>query len=156
MMRLFHATGKERYRDLAQYFIDERGKNPDFFKEEKEKRGWDYFGINPENTKYNQSFAPVREQKTAEGHSVRAVYMYTAMADLAGETGEKALLDACGTLWDNITQKRMYLTGGIGSTGDGEAFTIDYDLPNDMAYAETCASIGLAFLQKNAGYPAFQ
>lgn len=148
LMRLFHATGKERYRDLAQYFIDERGKNPDFFKEEKEKRGWDHFGINPEDTKYNQSFAPVREQKTAEGHSVRAVYMYTAMADLAGETGEKALLDACGTLWDNITQKRMYLTGGIGSTGDGEAFTIDYDLPNDMAYAETCASIGLAFFAK--------
>ncbi|WP_321017740.1 beta-L-arabinofuranosidase domain-containing protein, partial [Eisenbergiella porci] len=70
------------------------------------------------------------------------------MADIAGVTGEKKLLEACETLWDNITQKRMYLTGGIGSTGDGEAFTIDYDLPNDMAYAETCASIGLAFFAK--------
>lgn len=148
LMRLFHATGKEKYRDLAQYFIDERGKDPEFFKKEKEKRGWDHFGINPEDTKYYQCFAPVRQQRTAEGHSVRAVYMYTAMADLAGATGEKALLDACETLWDNITQKRMYLTGGIGSTGDGEAFTLDYDLPNDMAYAETCASIGLAFFAK--------
>lgn len=148
LMRLFHATGKEKYRELAQYFIDERGRNPDFFKEEKERRGWEHFGIDPRDTKYNQSFAPVREQKTAEGHSVRAVYMYTAMADIAGVTGEKKLLDACETLWDNITQKRMYLTGGIGSTGDGEAFTVDYDLPNDMAYAETCASIGLAFFAK--------
>lgn len=145
----YDATGKEKYRDLAQYFLDERGKNPNFFKEEKEKRGWTHFGLNPDDTKYNQSFAPIREQKTAEGHSVRAVYMYTAMADLAGETGEEALLKACETLWDNITQKRMYLTGGIGSTGDGEAFSIDYDLPNDMAYAETCASIGLAFYAKN-------
>lgn len=148
LMKLYHVTGKEKYRELAQYFIDERGKNPAFFKEEKEKRGWVHFGIDPENTKYNQTFAPVREQRTAEGHSVRAVYMYTAMADIAGCTGEEALLQACETLWDNITEKRMYLTGGIGSTGDGEAFTADYDLPNDMAYAETCASIGMAFFAR--------
>lgn len=148
LMKLYHVTGKEKYRDLAQYFLDERGKNPDFFKEEKEKRGWVHFGTDPEDTFYNQCFAPVREQKTAEGHSVRAVYMYTAMADLAHATGEKELLAACEMLWDNITQKRMYLTGGIGSNGEGEAFTIDYDLPGDMAYAETCASIGLAFFAK--------
>ncbi len=148
LMRLYHVTGKDKYSKLAQYFIDERGKNPDFFKKEKEKRGWTHFGMNPDNTKYNQSFAPVREQKTAEGHSVRAVYMYTAMADIAGLTGEKELLRACDTLWDNITQKRMYLTGGIGSTVEGEAFTIDYDLPGDTAYAETCASIGLVFFAR--------
>lgn len=148
LMKLYHATGKGKYRELAQYFIDERGKNPAFFKEEKERRGWVHFGIDPEDTKYNQSFAPVREQKTAEGHSVRAVYMYTAMADLAGSTGEEAMLHACEAIWDNITGKRMYLTGGIGSTGEGEAFTIDYDLPNDMAYAETCASIGMAFFAR--------
>lgn len=148
LMKLYHATGKVKYRELAQYFLDERGKNPGFFKEEKEKRGWVHFNMDPEDTKYNQSFAPVREQKTAEGHSVRAVYMYTAMADLAGCTGEEALLQACDTLWDNITQKRMYLTGGIGSTGEGEAFSIDYDLPNDMAYAETCTSIGMAFFAR--------
>lgn len=148
LMKLYHVTGKEKYRELAQYFIDERGKDLDFFKKEKEKRGWAHFGMDPEDRKYNQCFAPVREQKTAEGHSVRAVYMYTAMADIAGTTGERELIDACETLWDNIVQRRMYLTGGIGSTGEGEAFTIDYDLPNDMAYAETCASIGLAFFAK--------
>lgn len=148
LMRLYHITGKEKYSKLAQYFIDERGQNTDFFKEERAKIDWVHFGMIPEDTKYNQSFAPVREQKTAEGHSVRAVYMYTAMADIAGVTGEKALLDACDTLWDNITQKRMYITGGIGSTVDGEAFSIDYDLPNDTIYAETCASIGLVFFAK--------
>lgn len=148
LMRLYRATGKEKYSDLAKYFIDERGQNPDFFKEEKEKRDWDYFHMDPENTRYNQSHAPVREQTTAEGHSVRAVYMYTAMADIAGQTGDQELLHACETLWDNITQKRMYITGGIGSTVAGEAFTIDYDLPNDTIYAETCASIGLVFFAK--------
>lgn len=148
LMRLYHVTGKEKYSELAQYFIDERGKNPDFFKEEKKRREWTHFGMNPEDTKYNQSFAPVREQKTAEGHSVRAVYMYTAMADIAAKTGEEELRKACDTLWDNITQKRMYVTGGIGSTVHGEAFTIDYDLPGDTAYAETCASIGLVFFAR--------
>lgn len=148
LMRMYHLTGNEKYRDLAQYFIDERGKNPGFFKEEKEKRDWELWGMDPDDTRYNQSFAPVREQKTAEGHCVRAVYLYTAMADLAGTTGDKALLRACEALWTNITEKRMYLTGGIGSTAEGEAFTADYDLPNDTAYAETCAAIGLVFFAK--------
>ena len=79
---------------------------------------------------------------------MRAVYMYTAMADLAGEDKDQKLYEACQTLWDNIVKKRMYITGGIGSTVEGEAFTIDYDLPNDMAYAETCASIGMIFFAK--------
>ncbi len=149
LMRLYHATGEERYLKLAQYFIDERGQDPDYFVKEKAKRGgWTHFGSDPADTKYNQSFAPVRRQMTAEGHSVRAVYMYTAMADLAGTTDDDSLLEACDRLWDNITEKRMYLTGGIGSTSEGEAFTIDYDLPNDSAYAETCASIGLIFFAK--------
>lgn len=148
LMRLYHTTGKEKYRELAQYFIDERGKDPDFFKKEAEQRGWKHFDMDPLDTKYNQSFLPVREQETAEGHSVRAVYMYTAMADIAAVTKEKALTEACERLWDNITRKRMYVTGGIGSTVDGEAFTIDYDLPNDSVYAETCAAIGLVFFAK--------
>lgn len=148
LLRLYSVTGKEKYLNLAKYFIDERGQNPNYFKEESEKRGWVHFNMDPENTFYNQSFAPVRQQETAEGHSVRAVYMYTAMADLAGKTNDKELYDACVRLWNNITQKRMYITGGIGSTVEGEAFTRDYDLPNDMAYAETCASIGLIFFAK--------
>ena len=148
LMKLYHTTGKEKYRSLAEYFINERGKDPEFFKKEAKKRGWTHFGMNPEDTKYSQCFAPVRKQQNAEGHSVRAVYMYTAMADLARETNDKELLAACEALWDNITEKRMYITGGIGSTVEGEAFSIDYDLPGDSAYCETCASIGLIFFAR--------
>ncbi len=149
LMRMYHATGDGKYRKLAQYFIDERGRNPHFFAEEAQKRDWNVFGMDPEDTAYNQSFAPVREQKEAVGHSVRAVYMYRAMADLAAASGDEALYCACKTLWDNITQKKMYVTGGIGASGEGEAFSVNYDLPNDMAYAETCAAIGLVFFAKS-------
>ena len=148
LMRLYHTTGEERYCNLAEYFINERGKNPNFFYEESQKRGWIHFGIDPKDTVYNQSFATVYDQKEAVGHSVRAVYMYTAMADIAGTTGDERLYQACVDLWKNMTEKRMYLTAGIGSTGELEAFTKDYDLPNDMVYAETCASIGLIFFAK--------
>lgn len=148
LMRMYHTTGKEQYRDMAQYFIDRRGQDPDWFQKERQNRDWEHFPMNPADTKYNQSFAPVRQQKSAEGHAVRAVYLYTAMADLAASIGDESLLLACETLWENIVQKRMYVTGAIGSTVEGEAFTIDYDLPNDTAYAETCASIGMVFFSK--------
>ena len=148
LMRMYDITGDEKYFSLANYFIEERGKDPEFFNKEIKGRDWHHWSDHPADNHYNQSFAPVREQKTADGHSVRAVYMYTAMAAIAGKTGDKSLLQACNTLWDNITQKRMYITGGIGSTAGGEAFTIDYDLPNDTIYAETCASIGLMFFAK--------
>lgn len=148
LMRMYHTTGKEQYRDMAQYFIDRRGQDPDWFQKERQNRDWEHYPMNPADTKYNQSFAPVRQQKSAEGHAVRAVYLYTAMADLAASVGDESLLLACETLWENIVQKRMYVTGSIGSTVEGEAFTIDYDLPNDTAYAETCASIGMVFFGK--------
>lgn len=148
LMRMYHATGKEKYRELADYFIHERGRNPRFFAEEYERRGWKRSRMVPEDAQYNQSHATVYEQKDAVGHSVRAVYMYTAMADLAESMGNERLYRACLDLWDSITQRRMYLTGGIGSTGHMEAFTKDYDLPNDMAYAETCASVGLIFFAR--------
>lgn len=90
----------------------------------------------------------MREQKDAVGHAVRAVYLYTGMADVAKETQDETLLAACRNLWESITKRRMYITGGIGSTFMGEAFTVDYDLPNDTVYAETCASIGLMFFAK--------
>lgn len=148
LMKLYRATGKTKYLNLAKFFLEERGKNPDYFKEEKEKRGWVYFNMDPLDTQYAQLHAPVREQTAAVGHSVRAVYMYTAMADVAAQTGDESLYEACVRLWNNIVEKRMYITGGIGSTAHGEAFTADYDLPNDSIYAETCASIGLAFFTK--------
>lgn len=149
LMRLYHATGEERYKNLAKYFIDERGKDTEFFIKEKEAlEGWTIWNMDPKNTEYNQSHESVYDQKKAVGHSVRAAYMYTAMADIAGANGDEKLFEACKNLWDNITGKRMYVTAGIGSTAHGEAFSTDYDLPNDMAYTETCASIALIFFAK--------
>lgn len=131
LVKLYRCTGEERFLRLAKFFIDERGK------ETLPAASWC-------NTRYNQSHLPVREQTTAEGHSVRACYLYSGMADLAKETDDEALLSACKALFDNIVNKRMYITGGIGSSHEGEAFTVDYDLQNDTAYAETCAAISLA------------
>lgn len=151
LVKLYTVTKQEKYLQLACYFIDERGQRPNFFEEEWERRGKTSIyraGQTPSpslSSIYNQSHLPVREQDTAIGHSVRAVYMYTAMADLARLTGDEKLLAACKKLWANMTQKQMYITGGIGSTHHGEAFSFDYDLPNDTVYAETCASIGLVF-----------
>ncbi len=148
LMKLYHVTGEEKYLRRALSFIEERGKNPDYFVEESKKRGWVHFGADPEDREYNQVHATVYEQDKAVGHSVRAVYMYTAMADLAGTLGNEKLYGACEKLWDNMTKQRMYLTGGIGSTAEGEAFTVDYHLPADSIYAETCASIGLIFFAR--------
>jgi uncharacterized protein len=150
LVKLYEATGEEKYLRLSQYFIDQRGAEPSFFHGEWEKRGrishWSPVpGKQAPDLKYLQSHLPVREQEVAVGHAVRAVYMYTAMADLAAHTRDDALLAACRRLWGNIVNKQMYVTGGIGSTHHGEAFSFDYDLPNDTVYAETCASIGLIF-----------
>lgn len=150
LVKLYQVTGQERYLRLAQYFIDQRGTDPKFFHEEWERRGrvshWSPVpSRNAPDLSYFQSHAPVREQDQAVGHAVRAVYMYSAMADLARVNRDESLAQACRKLWHNITRRQMYITGGIGSTQHGEAFTFDYDLPNDTAYAETCASIGLIF-----------
>ncbi len=150
LVKLYRVTGKKRYLDLAKYFIDSRGVGENYFLSETRRRGHQY--IFPEfmgyDPKYSQSHIPVREQKTAEGHGVRAVYMYCSMADLAYEYEDEELLHVCRELWQNIVTKRMYLTGGIGSSGILERFTADYDLPNDCNYSETCASIGLALFGK--------
>ncbi len=151
LMKLYRVTGKDKYKAMARYFLEERGKNPDYFYEEKLKRGWQHWGqynLDKLDTTYCQTHDVIYNQDKAVGHAVRAVYMYTAMADLAGEDGDERLYEACLRLWNNIVEQRMYITGGIGSTAEGEAFTIDYDLPNDMAYAETCASIGMVFFAK--------
>lgn len=145
LLKLARATGKDKYQQLAQHFIDCRGVDPEFYVKEEKLRDWQVWGNDAKDTKYQQSDAPVRQLQDATGHSVRAVYLYTAMADLAAETEDQALADACKRLWDSITQRRMYVTGGIGSTVLGEAFTEDYDLPNNTAYSETCAAIGLMF-----------
>lgn len=141
LVKLYHATGENRYLRLSQYFVDERGKQPSFLQEEETFGG-------PEKTKwfdleYHQAHTPIREQEKAVGHSVRAMYQYSAMADLALAAKDTSLADALRVLWKNVTTRRMYITGGLGSQGHAERFTIDYDLPNDTAYTETCAAIGL-------------
>ena len=145
LLRMYEATGNKKCLELGQHFIDVRGVDVHFYEKEKEKRDWFVWGNDATNYEYQQSGAPVRKQQKATGHSVRAVYLYTGMADLASRTEDEELKEACERLWKNIVNQRMYVTGGIGSTNQGEAFTVDYDLPNDTAYAETCASIGLMF-----------
>ncbi len=151
LVRLYQASGNEKYRELALHFVDARGQSPNYFVEECRNRGWSLWGDDdPErvDTEYTQSTLPVREQKDAVGHAVRAVYLYTAMAHLARETRDGTLRTACETLWRSIVDRRLYITGGIGSTVLGEAFSVDYDLPNATVYAETCASIGLIFFAR--------
>jgi len=133
LFKLYECTGEKRYFELSEYFINTRGTS------EKDKdRGGRY-----PFPQYGQSHLPVRSQHTAEGHAVRATYLYSAMADLAAYTGDSELMLACEDVFKNITERRMYITGGIGSSSAGEAFTVDYDLPSLLAYTESCAAIGL-------------
>lgn len=149
LLRLYHLEKDEKYLKLAEFFLSERGKAPVYFEEEAQKNGLPYPWKNgPLGYKYCQADRPVTEQTAAEGHAVRAVYLYTALADAASVTGNKTWIDACHRLWENLTQKQMYITGAIGSSAYGEAFTFDYDLPNDTVYGETCASIGLVFFAR--------
>ncbi len=152
LMRLFRCTKEEKYKELALHFINVRGVNSDYYKQEKRRNNWTVWGNNADDKEYAQNTAPVRMQNKAVGHAVRAVYLYTGMADAAMETGDVSLTEACKTLWNNITQNRMYVTGAIGSAYEGEAFTKDYHLPNDTAYAETCAAIGLIFFSNKMLY----
>ncbi len=137
LFKLYKVTGDRRHFELAKHFIEERGKHED--------EGLNFPPFIPLSF---QSHLPVREQTTAEGHSVRATYLYCGMADEAILAGDEELFNVCKTLFLNIIERRMYITGGIGSTRFGEAFTVDYDLPNLHAYTETCAAIGLSFFAK--------
>ena len=129
LVKLFELTGEERYFNLAKFFIDVRG--------DKSKRA-NLYG------KYCQDHIPVREQDEIVGHSVRAMYLYSGVADIAGYTGDKKLIDAMDRVWKSVVLKKMYITGGIGVHGHGEGFSGGYNLPNAAAYCETCASIGMA------------
>ena len=145
LVKLAKVTGEKKYADMALSFVDRRGCSDYLEREHLLPRFVDvWHDRNPYHTPYGQAHKPVRQQTTAEGHAVRALYLYSAMADLAGLYDDEGLLQACQALYENITQKRMYITGGVGSSGTLERFTTDYDLPNDTAYAESCASIALA------------
>jgi len=145
LVKLFRATGEERYLRLAQYFIDERGRSPHYFDLEAAARGEAPNSYWAKTHEYTLSHLPVRKQTRAVGHAVRALYLYCAMADIARETGDKTLLEVCGHLWESVYQRQTYITGGIGASRQNEGFTFDYDLPNETAYAETCAAIASVF-----------
>jgi hypothetical protein len=145
LVKLYRLTGEKKHLDLALYFINERGRQPHYFDIEAVARGDDPRKYWFKTYEYSQSHKPVREQDKAVGHAVRAMYMYTAMADLAAETGDEGLKRACERLWQDVTSKRMYVTAGLGPSASNEGFTEDYDLENDTAYAETCASVALIF-----------
>lgn len=149
LMRLYEVTGNSNYLQLANYFVEERGAQPHFYDIEYQKRGgtyhWDNWGEAwmIRDKAYTHAHKPLVEQDEAVGHAVRSVYLMTGVAHLARISGDEAKRQACLRIWNNMVQRRMYITGGIGSQGIGEAFTSDYDLPNDTAYSESCASIGL-------------
>lgn len=123
LVKLYRVTGREQYLSLAQFMLDSRGGG----------------------RSYNQADRPVVDQSEAEGHAVRATYMYSGMADVAAMTGDKNYIKAIDSIWESVVDKKMYLTGGIGSIGAIEGFGPDYDLPNMSAYNETCASVGSVF-----------
>ena len=123
LAKLYLATGEKKYLDQAKYFLDKRG-------------------TTKVRSAYSQSHKPILEQDEAVGHAVRAEYMYAGIADVAALTGEKAYVEAIDRIWDNLVSKKLYLTGGVGSRYDGEAFGDNYELPNLTSYCETCAAIG--------------
>jgi DUF1680 family protein len=123
LVKLYEVTGEERYLNLAKFFIDKKGLK---------------------GTDYNQDHLPVRQQSEIVGHAVRAMYLYAGVADIAKYTGDQALIATMDRIWNDVCLKKMYVTGGVGPSAHNEGFTVPYDLPNESAYAETCAAIGMA------------
>lgn len=128
LIKLYRHTGDKKYLDQARFFLETRGRS----------EGRQLFG------EYAQDHKPIREQDEVVGHAVRAMYLYCAIADYAALTGDRQLVANLEKIWNDVTQRKMYITGGIGSSASNEGFTKPYDLPNDSAYAETCAAVGLA------------
>ena len=135
LVRLARVTGNDQYVSLAKFLLDERGPGP--FPEGER--------ANPRGLEYNQAHEKVINQTEPVGHAVRATYMYSGMADVAALTGDRTYVNAINTIWQNTVTKKLYLTGGIGASGAGEAFGRHYQLPNMTAYNETCASVGMDF-----------
>lgn len=127
LAKLYLVTGDKKYLDEAKFFLDKRG-------------------YTSRRDEYSQAHKPVIEQDEAVGHAVRAAYMYSGMADVAALTGDTAYIHAIDRIWDNIVSKKLYITGGIGATNNGEAFGANYELPNMSAYCETCAAIGNVYV----------
>jgi DUF1680 family protein len=135
LVKLYKATNDKKYLDLAKWLLEERG----------HKLAKGYTWTEWRDTAYAQDVVPVREQKEITGHAVRAMYLYTGAADVAALTGDAGYMTAMNNVWEDVVYRNMYLTGGIGSSGSNEGFSVDYDLPNEQAYCETCASVGMVF-----------
>ncbi len=135
LVKLYKATKNEKYLKLSDWLLSERGK----------KLAKGYTWTEWKDTAYAQDVLPVKEQKEITGHAVRAMYLYTGAADVAAQTGDNGYLKAMRNVWEDVVYRNMYITGGIGSAGSNEGFTQDYDLPNEQAYCETCASVGMVF-----------
>ena len=136
LVKLYRITGKKEYLNTAKYFIEERGRDVSYDSTSKDE--W-------KNGSYWQDNIPITEQTEAEGHAVRAGYLYSAMADVAALTGDTALLRSVDAIWQNVVSKKIYVQGGVGAIGDGERFGDNYELPNATAYNETCAAIAQVF-----------
>ena len=145
LVKLYHTTNEPRYLKLAKYFVDERGQQPNYFDLEAQERGENPREFWAKTYHYCQAHAPLREQTEATGHSVRATYLYSGAADIVAETADPALFASLRSIWDDLTQHSMFITGGLGPANTNEGFTFAYDLPNETAYAETCAAIALVF-----------
>ncbi|MCB0063365.1 MAG: glycoside hydrolase family 127 protein, partial [Caldilineaceae bacterium] len=144
LVRLYQETGEKRYLELSKYMVEERGQHPPhYYDVEAVARGDDPKNFHFKNYEYCQAHVPIREQDKVVGHAVRVMYLLAGVADLAHEYDDPTLLAVCENLWENLVYQRMYLTGGIGPSRHNEGFTTDYDLPDETAYAETCASIAL-------------
>lgn len=131
LVKLYKTTGDKRYLDLSEWYLEQRGHG--------------YFERRPGSQDYCQDKLPVKEQVQISGHAVRAMYLYTGAADVAAAKNDLGYLNAMKQVWEDVVYRNMYITGGIGSSGRNEGFSVDYDLPNEQAYCETCASVGMVF-----------
>lgn len=147
LARLYQVTGDPMHLRLAEYFIRQRGQSPLFFQQEidQNRDGKNYWANGPLALRYYQADKPLTEQEGAEGHAVRALYLYSGLADVARLKDDQELKDTAKRMWDSVVNRQMYITGAVGSSEYGEAFTFDYDLPNDTVYGESCAAIALVF-----------
>ncbi len=135
LVKLYRVTNDKKYLDLSHWLLEQRGR----------KLAKGYTWTDWKDTAYAQDVLPVKDQKEITGHAVRAMYMYTGAADVAALTGDQAYMNAMRIVWEDVVHRNMYITGGVGSSGSNEGFSKDYDLPNEHAYCETCASVGMVF-----------
>lgn len=151
LAKLYEITKNKTYLNLAKYFITERGQDLHFFDRQNKADGIDndfFPELRTIGDRYYFADKPITEQKDAHGHAVRVLYFCTGLAHVARVEHDDKLLKAANTIWNDIVKKQMYITGNVGQTATGEAFTYDYDLPNDTDYGETCASVSMAFFTK--------